>query len=100
MVELEIIDIIDNNYLLFDKENKRKYDFDLYFYGLGFDVEVGDKIVLNDNLLNENYLEYSEEYYFGPIDEVYGRKINSMNDIDLITIKKGNKNIYLKRFYG
>lgn len=100
MRTLKIIKIVNNNYLLIDKESKRKYDFDLYFYGLSEDLNVNDEIIINENLLDEKYLEYSTEYSFGPIEEVFGRKIDSMIDTDLITIKKGNKNIYLKRFYG
>ena len=100
MRELQVYGIDKNNYLLIDKESKKEYHFDLYFFDLKDKVTVGDSIVFNEKLLDNNYLEYSEEYYFGSIDDIYGREINSLQDIDLIAIKKGDRKIFLKRFYG
>jgi len=98
MKELKVINIRENSYLLIDTNTKESFQHLLNFFEC--DVEVGDIIVMHDELLNKKYLEYDEEYYFGPIDEIYGREIKGLKDTDLITIKKDNKKIYLKRFYG
>ena len=37
---------------------------------------------------------------FGPIEEIYGRKIESNSDKYLIYLNIKNKITYLKRFYG
>lgn len=98
MRELKIVNIKENTYLLVDIHTKENFCHELTFFECN--VEVGDIIIMHDNLLNKNYREYSEEYYFGPIDEIYGREIKGINDTDLVTIKKENRKIYLKRFYG
>lgn len=100
MRELKIFSIKNNRYLLIDKESKNEYLLDLYFFDIDFNVEVGDTIIFNEKLLDKNYIEYSEEYYFGGIEDDCGREINSLKDTDLIAINKDYKKFYLKRLYG
>ena len=52
---------------------------------------------MNEDLLKE---VNNNIVSFGPIEEIYGRKIESNNDKDLIYLNTKNKITYLKRFYG
>lgn len=99
MEKLKILKIENNLYKLIDK-NKKEYDFNLTFYDLTEKLQVGDYIYLNKELLNPNYKEYSTTYFFGPLEEQYGREIKTKEDIDLMKVKIKDKTIYLKRFFG
>jgi len=99
MEKLKIDKIENNFYHLVDKNNK-EYELNLTFYDLEEEPMVGDYIYFNKELLNPNYIEYSTTYFFGPLEEQYGREIQTKNDIDLIKVKIKDKTIYLKRFFG
>ena len=99
MEKLKIFNIENNLYKLIDK-NKNEYEFNLTFYDLEDKLNVGDYIYLNKELLNPSYKEYSTTYFFGPLDEQYGREIQTKDDIDLMKVKIKDKTIYLKRFFG
>ena len=99
-------------FIVYKKENDTYYlrnvknetfKVELNFIGVDVKLDVKDFILLNSKLLDKNFVEYSEVYYFGGLDEPYGRKITEM-DIDknpeLLAIYKNNKYVYLKRFYG
>ena len=70
------------------------------FYHLEKDVAVGDTISMHKELLDPTYAEYDLHYYFGGIDEPYGRKITSADSIDVICVQQADKNTVLKRFFG
>jgi len=99
MEKLKIMKIENNTYTLLNKDGE-KFEFNLTFYDLEENLVQGDFIYFNKHLLNPNYKEYNKTYFFGPLDEVYGREIKSKEDIDLIKIKLGDKTIFLKRFFG
>lgn len=99
MIELKIIEIDDDRYLLQDINTKEEYTFYLTFYDAP-KIDVGDALRFNEKLLDELYEEYSKTYRFGPIDGVYGRKISSRKDIDLIYVVTKDGITNLKRFYG
>ena len=69
---------------------------------LKFDKKVkkGDFIFMHSQLFDQSYYEYSPHYYFGPINESYGREIKSPEDIDYMAVKIDNQKYDLKRFYG
>ena len=100
MVKLEVVNINKWQYTLKDTDTKQEIMKTLTFYGLKKPLKVGDQIIMHKELLDPAYYEYSTEYIFGPIDEVYGRKVTSIADIDAIGIKQGKDIITLKRFYG
>ncbi|MGI5842365.1 MAG: hypothetical protein ACOX6H_03655 [Christensenellales bacterium] len=101
MPKLQIVDIYTNNdYILVDFENQKKYKLNLRFYGLETAPKIGDTLGFHDELLDPNYDEFSTHYQFGPLDEVYGRKIESSKDIDCIMLLKNDKKTFLKRFFG
>lgn len=99
MEKLKIEKIENERYLLINK-NGKKFEFNLTFYDLEDKLNIGDFIYFNKELLNPEYKEYSDTYFFGPLDEVYGREIKTKDDIDLIKIKTNSRTIYLKRFFG
>lgn len=86
--ELVVNNIEDNVYTL--KDNNNFYKIYMLFQ---INVNIGDIILINNKLLKEKNL------YFGNLDEISGRKINNIDDEDLIVIKK-EKDYYQKRLYG
>jgi len=87
-----IIDKIDGySYTL--KDDNNIYQLNIEVYGLDFNLEVGDIIGINEKHLKGRVLA------FGPLNEEYGKDILTNKD-EIIVIIKGNKNYYLKRFYG
>ena len=96
MIKLIITKIDGYNYYLVDEEN-REYKINIEFYGLEDSPKEQDLIYMNEELLKE---VNNNIVSFGPIEEIYGRKIESNNDKDLIYLNIKNKITYLKRFYG
>ena len=99
MKKLLVVEKNNRNYILEDGE-KKQYNLRMTFFDLEKEISVGDHISMHKELLDRNYKEYSNEYYFGALDEVYGREIKSKEDIDFVVLECDNKKIYLKRFYG
>ena len=96
MTKLIITKIDGYNYYLVDEEN-REYKINIEFYGLEDSPKEQDLIYMNEELLKE---VNNNIVSFGPIEEIYGRKIESNSDKDLIYLSIKNKITYLKRFYG
>ncbi len=100
MKKLEIIRVDNYMYTLKDNENNL-YIFTFEFHSMKKKPQVGDYIYLSDELLDKEYIEYSESYAFGSLDDTSGRKIEeNKNTQDLIVIQQGEKKKYLKRLYG
>lgn len=97
---LEIEKIENDYYTLLNKETEKRYTFHIQFYGLTEMPKVKDLIAVNSQLLDKDYAEYSDFYQFGPIDESYGRKIDSKTQPDFIELSIGKNIIHLKRFFG
>lgn len=92
-----IIDKVNNyEYCLKDKNNK-VYNINIEFYGLENNPKVNDFIYINENLINKIN---NQVVSFGPIDEIYGKNIESSDDEDVIIVITEGKRKYLKRFYG
>ena len=96
--QLKIEKIENSRYTLVNDEGV-VLDIKLKFYGLTQNPNKGDYIYINDALLDPKYKEYSKSYYFGPLDEPYGRKVTE-NDIDFLTLDINGNKVNLKRFYG
>lgn len=99
MAKLKIIAINKQNFTLQNIKTLETYNFNIKFFGLEQNPEVGHYLSLNDELLNPTYSEYSTSYQFGPLNEDYGRKVTSAKDIDCITVFTSKKT-FLKRFFG
>jgi len=100
MVKLQILNVNDNIYTLLNIESNKTYKFSLNFYGLQKLPQVGDFLSFHSELLDKNYVEYSESYQFGPIEEIYGREILNRDSVDYILITYSDKIVSLKRFFG
>ena len=96
---LKITNIENNMYTLINTE-EQTFTFKFKFFGLSKNPEIGDYIEMNESLLDKTYIEYSNYYMFGPLNEPYGRKVKDENDVDVICLQIGTEIIYLKRFFG
>lgn len=93
------IEKIDDNMFVLISENGEIYNLKLKFYDLTNEPNIGDFIYINENLLDPKYKEYSRSYYFGPLNEPYGRDVKE-GDIDFLIVEINGNKINLKRFYG
>lgn len=99
MIRLKIININKKLYTLED-ENGNKYEILLDFLDISTKLCEGDTIYINEQLLDDNYVGYSDFYAFGHLDNGYGKENISLEDEDVIILLVGNEKIYLKRLYG
>ena len=100
MEKLKIEKIDNYVYTLRNERNRKIYIFQMKFFDLEQPLMVGDYILMHAQLLDPEYKEYSTEYYFGGLDQPYGRKIESKDHPDLIGIKTQTNEMCLKRFFG
>jgi hypothetical protein len=87
-----------NEYVLEDKD-KNNYSLIMEFYDVQ-KPEVGDTLLLHENLLNKNSAEYSQPYSFGALDNKCGREKSLLTETEIIGLQYKNKKIMLKRIYG
>ena len=100
---MEVFDIVDkkgNIYTLLFRKTGTLYKFFIKFFDYDQYVQKGATIAMHQSLIDPNHKGYSTEYYFGAIDEKYGKNITAKDDPDVVIVKVGNEKIYLKRFYG
>lgn len=86
-----------NTYKLTNKTGETELIFEFY------DVQkpnVGDKILIHEDLLNKSSKEFSQPYAFTINKEFSARKINDLNNKEFIVLRLNNKNYVLKRIYG
>ena len=98
MKKLQVVEENNSDYLLKD-EDGNLYKFNIRFIG-NYDIKNVKYFYFSNELLDENYVEYSKKYVFGDINSSYGRKINQKTLQDLIKIEYNNEELFLKRFYG
>ena len=99
MVWLEVKRKDKNLYVLKDKQD-RIYNIVLKFLDTDEFPDIGDTICMNEQLLNINYEGYNTFYTFGSLDNKYGKTNITLDDVDIIMLMIGKKEIYLKRLYG
>ena len=100
MEKLKIIQINNSEYSLKNVKGGSIYKLSMTFFDLKKELVVGDIICMHKELLDPSYVEWDTSYYFGPINEVYGRKVKGADDIDVIAIQTKQETIVLKRFFG
>ena len=88
------VDLLLENHAGEEKKMKMK------FFDLPREIQKGDKIFIHSELLDKNYKEFADVYYFGDIKSDYGRDIQDKNNPDFFILVQDNKEIFLKRFYG
>ena len=98
-VKLDVIEIENYVYVLED-EKKQRFTLNLEFLDIDAKIQVGDTICMSKELLNRNYDGYSTSYTFGNMESKYGKNGISKDDVDVIKLISGDKEIYLKRLYG
>ena len=84
----------DNFLYNFIDEKGNTYTKDIEF----IDVDkpnIGNFVYMSDVLLHSNDL-----LSFGSLDSNYGRPNLDLDDVDIIKVVDGDKEIYLKRLYG
>ena len=99
MEKLTIIDIDCNNFILLHNKTKKEYKYFIKFLNTKLQLQIDDEILMHGNLLNKDYVEYSNSLYFGPLDSDFGRSEN-IKEEDVIAIKHNGKIINLKRYFG
>ena len=99
MEKLVIKEVENKKYILINEKGK-EYVLNLTFYDLEGELKVGDSISMHKELLDKKYYEYSKEYFFGPVNQKYGRKIIDADDVNVIAVQTQGKTIILKRFFG
>ena len=77
----------------------RKTELALLIYG-GEPPKVGDKILIHEDLLNENWKYYTQPYCFEYTVNIAPVEIKERNDREYALIKKDGKIFALKRIYG
>ena len=82
-------------YILKDIDNN-EYQFNIEFYNIEKNPEVGDYLFISEKTLQENNTFLN----FDSLESEYGRKIESANDDDIVALIVSGEKIYLKRVYG
>lgn len=96
MIKLKIKEI-NNSFYVLEDTNNNLYEMTIYFYDINDKVEINNYLYIHQKLLSKiNHNVVS----FGIINSIYGRKIEDIDDEDLVILSINNKNIYLKRYYG
>ncbi len=84
----------DYNYQLKD-EKENIVNLNLEFVDLNQKPASNDSIFMSERLINKR-----ESYAFGPLGGKHGKKIESLDDDDIIVLEINGEKIYLQRYYG
>ena len=95
MKKLMIVKKDNYEYVLKDTDNK-EYKFNMEFYNIERNPEVGDYLFMSEKILQENNAVLS----FDNLESEYGRKIENADDEDIVVLMINEEKIYLKRVYG
>ena len=87
-------------YTFKSEESGKEYKSYFTFYDLKRKLKEGDILAMHPDLFNPDYKEFSMHYFFGPVDEKYGRNKDALQGPEVIGIKVDKQIIYLKRFFG
>ena len=94
MKELLVIEKNNDRYLLVDKDNN-KYDLSMHIMDIDFEIMEGDLLYIDGEMIRDDRV-----FTFGKLDSEYGRKIDNMNDKEVVVFKRKDKKFYMKRYYG
>ena len=94
MKELLVIEKYKDSYLLIDKDNN-KYDLNICVMDVNYEIMVGDVLYIDSSIIRDERV-----FTFGLLDSEYGRKINNINDKEIVVFKRKDKKYYMKRYYG
>ena len=94
MKELLVIEKYKDSYLLIDKDNN-KYYLNICVMDVNYEIMVGDVLYIDGSIIRDERV-----FTFGLLDSEYGRKINNINDKEIVVFKRKDKKYYMKRYYG
>ena len=94
MKELLVIEKNNDRYLLVDKDDN-KYDLSIHIMDIDFEIMEGDTLYIDGSIIRDERV-----FTFGRLDSEYGRKIDSMNNKEVVVFKRKDKKYYMKRYYG
>ena len=94
MQKLMIVKKDNYEYFLQALDNK-EYQFNMEFYNVERNPEVGDYLFMSEKILKENTF-----LSFDVLESEYGRKIENADDEDIVVLMINEEKIYLKRVYG
>ncbi len=94
MKELLVIERNNNRYLLVDKDDNQ-YDLSMHIMDIDFEIMEGDLLYIDGEMIRDDRV-----FTFGKLDSEYGRKIDNMNDKEVVVFKRKDKKFYMKRYYG
>ena len=94
MEELLVIERNNNRYLLVDKDNNQ-YDLSIHIMDIDFEIMEGDTLYIDGDIIRDERV-----FTFGRLDSEYGRKIDNMNDKEVVVFKRKDNKYYMKRYYG
>ena len=100
METFQVVNVLNNLYELTNVKSKSKHEIHLKFFNYNINLNKGDLIKLNIQLLDANWEGYSDSYNFGSIDSIYGKNISSEEDVDIIKIITKDNVFMFKRLYG
>lgn len=86
-----------NTYLL--KSKYGEYTQTIELYGIA-GLEVGNRIKINNKLLDTKDSNYTQPYAFKLVDTEQVKQINKKNELEYIVVEKNAKKYLLKRVYG
>jgi hypothetical protein len=95
MNKLTILEINNNYAYILKDEKNNKYSLNLEFMNLEKEISVNDLIYMSDELIKE-----AIPCTFGPLGAIYGKKIESEMDKNIVILEINNEKIYLQRYYG
>lgn len=97
MVECEIIKCLEYNEFIV-KCGEKTHNIVLEFYGVDNPV-VGDKLIVNEILLDKSWENYSQPYAFETI-AINPLNVEKLNNNDLVVLKTKDNIYALQRIYG
>ncbi len=86
-------------YIFLDAQKSREARLSLQFFD-GFDLDVGDNLLINEQLLDRHSEWFAPFYAFEEVKKNLKRVSETTPKVDLAIVKKGNKEYLLKRLYG
>ena len=82
-----------NRMLLYN--SKEEYDLNICVMDVNYEIMVGDVLYIDGSIIRDERV-----FTFGLLDSEYGRKINNINDKEIVVFKRKDKKYYMKRYYG
>jgi len=82
------------------KNEKTGKNVKLIFQFYGIDLDVGDKLIIQSQLLNRRYSGFSQPYTFEKVTKNLKEVSENTSKNDLGVINKNGKEYLVKRVYG